>query len=119
MLNHRGLQMALLHKQMKREEPSAYWRLPSTTEKKKLTLSPSCRNTSHLNLIFLHHLNSTPHSLLITPHFHSPIMSSNDKPTVLIVGAGLGGLMLGALLEKSNVPYIIFERAAMVKPLGR
>ncbi|KAF9537191.1 hypothetical protein EC957_008682 [Mortierella hygrophila] len=45
-------------------------------------------------------------------------MSSNDKPTVLIVGAGLGGLMLGALLEKSNVPYTIFERAAMVKPLG-
>ncbi|KAG0062128.1 hypothetical protein BGZ89_010907 [Linnemannia elongata] len=45
-------------------------------------------------------------------------MSSNDKPTVLIVGAGLGSLMLGALLEKSNVPYTVFERAAMVKPLG-
>ncbi|KAG0375554.1 hypothetical protein BGX24_008947 [Mortierella sp. AD032] len=43
---------------------------------------------------------------------------SEDKPTVLIVGAGLGGLMLGALLEKQNVPYIIFERSAVVKPLG-
>ncbi|KAF9124987.1 hypothetical protein BGW39_007753 [Mortierella sp. 14UC] len=42
----------------------------------------------------------------------------DDKPTVLIVGAGLGGLMLGALLEKSNIPYTIFERAATVKPLG-
>ncbi|KAG0273300.1 hypothetical protein BGZ95_010882 [Linnemannia exigua] len=46
-------------------------------------------------------------------------MSTNDKPTVLIVGAGLGGLMLGALLEKQSVPYTIFERAATIKPLGK
>ncbi|KAH7056221.1 hypothetical protein BKA57DRAFT_450106 [Linnemannia elongata] len=45
-------------------------------------------------------------------------MSNNHMPTVLIVGAGLGGLSLGALLEKSNIPYVIFERAALVKPLG-
>ncbi|KAF9132331.1 hypothetical protein BGW39_000352 [Mortierella sp. 14UC] len=45
-------------------------------------------------------------------------MSANDKPIVLIVGGGLGGLMLGALFEKSNVPYTIFERSAIVKPLG-
>ncbi|KAF9537188.1 hypothetical protein EC957_008679 [Mortierella hygrophila] len=44
--------------------------------------------------------------------------TTNEKPTVLIVGAGLGGLLLGALLEKSGVPYNIFERAAAVKPLG-
>lgn len=37
---------------------------------------------------------------------------------VLIVGAGLGGLLLGALLEKAGVPYNIFERATVVKPLG-
>ncbi|KAG0231262.1 hypothetical protein BGW42_000364 [Actinomortierella wolfii] len=37
---------------------------------------------------------------------------------VLIVGAGLGGCMLGALLERANVNYTIFERAKMVKPLG-
>ncbi|KAF9906865.1 hypothetical protein EC991_000229 [Linnemannia zychae] len=43
---------------------------------------------------------------------------SSEKPTVLIVGAGLGGLMLGALLEKANIPYAIFERTAEVKPLG-
>lgn len=42
-----------------------------------------------------------------------------NKPTVLIVGAGLGGLMLGALLERQGVPYTILERAAAVKPLGR
>lgn len=44
---------------------------------------------------------------------------SSEKPTVLIVGAGLGGLMLGALLEKANVPYAIFERTSVVKPLGK
>jgi 2-polyprenyl-6-methoxyphenol hydroxylase-like FAD-dependent oxidoreductase len=41
-----------------------------------------------------------------------------EKPHVLIVGGGLGGLMLGALLEKAAVPYLIFERATTVKPLG-
>ncbi|KAF9935130.1 hypothetical protein FBU30_007509 [Linnemannia zychae] len=45
-------------------------------------------------------------------------MSRADKPTVLIVGAGMGGLLLGALLEKCNIPYLIFERATTVKPLG-
>ncbi|KAF8941933.1 hypothetical protein BGZ47_007046 [Haplosporangium gracile] len=45
-------------------------------------------------------------------------MTIDNKPKVLIVGAGLGGLMLGALLEKSDVPYAIFERASSVKPLG-
>ncbi|OAQ33088.1 FAD/NAD(P)-binding domain-containing protein [Linnemannia elongata AG-77] len=41
-----------------------------------------------------------------------------DRPTVLIVGAGLGGLMLGALLEKADISYVIFERSSSVKPLG-
>ncbi|KAF9130631.1 hypothetical protein BGX30_013439 [Mortierella sp. GBA39] len=44
--------------------------------------------------------------------------TTNERPHVLIVGAGLGGLMLGTLLEKANIPYTIFERATTVKPLG-
>ncbi|KAG0203159.1 hypothetical protein BGX33_009262 [Mortierella sp. NVP41] len=43
---------------------------------------------------------------------------TNPKPKVLIVGAGLGGLLLGALLERCDIPYIIFERASSIKPLG-
>jgi len=39
-------------------------------------------------------------------------------PMVLISGAGLSGLLLGALLERAKIPYCIFERAAKVKPLG-
>ncbi|GJJ74504.1 hypothetical protein EMPS_06862 [Entomortierella parvispora] len=39
-------------------------------------------------------------------------------PMVLIAGGGLGGLLLGALLEKAKIPYYIFERATKVKPLG-
>ncbi|KAF9343336.1 hypothetical protein BGX26_005897, partial [Mortierella sp. AD094] len=43
-----------------------------------------------------------------------------DDPirTVLIVGAGLGGLMLGAILESANISYHILERAAEFQPLG-
>jgi 2-polyprenyl-6-methoxyphenol hydroxylase-like FAD-dependent oxidoreductase len=41
-----------------------------------------------------------------------------QKPEVLIVGAGLAGLMLGMLLERIDVPYQIYERAPTVKPLG-
>ncbi|KAG0311444.1 hypothetical protein BGZ97_011874 [Linnemannia gamsii] len=45
--------------------------------------------------------------------------SMADKPTVLIVGAGLGGLMLGTLLEKANIPYYIFERAPSVEAFAK
>ncbi|KAG0331369.1 hypothetical protein BG004_001696 [Podila humilis] len=41
-----------------------------------------------------------------------------DKPKVLIVGAGIGGLMLGQLLHRGGIPFEIFERAKEVKPLG-
>jgi monoamine oxidase len=42
------------------------------------------------------------------------------RPTfhVVIVGAGLAGLMMGILLDKMNIPYLILERAPKVKPLG-
>lgn len=45
--------------------------------------------------------------------------ANTKKPKVLIVGAGLGGLMLGNLLQKGGIPYDIYERANEVKPLGR
>ncbi|KAG0365266.1 hypothetical protein BGZ54_006704, partial [Gamsiella multidivaricata] len=37
---------------------------------------------------------------------------------VLIVGAGVGGLMLAGLLERAQVDYEVFERAPAIKPLG-
>ncbi|KAF9320539.1 hypothetical protein BG003_005722 [Podila horticola] len=40
------------------------------------------------------------------------------RPKVLIVGAGIGGLTLGILLQKGGIDYQIFERAKEVKPLG-
>lgn len=49
---------------------------------------------------------------------HDRKLMHAKRPKVLIVGAGLGGLTLGAILEKSDIPYEIFERAAKVKPLG-
>lgn len=40
-----------------------------------------------------------------------------DKPKVLVVGAGIGGLFLGNLLHKAKVPFLIFERSSAVKNL--
>ncbi|KAG0368629.1 hypothetical protein BGX24_002746 [Mortierella sp. AD032] len=39
-------------------------------------------------------------------------------PRVIIVGGGLGGLMLGILLDKMGVPYHIFERNHGINPVG-
>ncbi|KAG0273759.1 hypothetical protein BGZ95_010416 [Linnemannia exigua] len=44
--------------------------------------------------------------------------SNNEKPRVLIVGAGLGGLTLAILLEQAGIDYQILERAAEVRPIG-
>ncbi|KAF9115434.1 hypothetical protein BGX27_007809 [Mortierella sp. AM989] len=41
-----------------------------------------------------------------------------ESPKVLIVGAGMGGLTLGLLLERIGVDFEIFERASCAKPLG-
>jgi hypothetical protein len=73
---------------------------------------------SHLLLYipFIHLHSIQPHSL---KQHRSLLMSTEPKLTVLIVGAGLGGILLGALLEKCDIPYIIFERATTVKPLGK
>ncbi|KAF9278481.1 hypothetical protein BGZ68_008530 [Mortierella alpina] len=43
---------------------------------------------------------------------------STTKPNVVIVGAGLAGLLLSLLLERAGIPYNIYERATKVKPLG-
>ncbi|KAF9416472.1 hypothetical protein BGZ94_010212 [Podila epigama] len=41
-----------------------------------------------------------------------------SKPVVLISGAGIAGLMLGVLLYKADIPFLIFEKAKEVRPLG-
>ncbi|KAG0076309.1 hypothetical protein BGZ90_008871 [Linnemannia elongata] len=43
---------------------------------------------------------------------------AQTSPKVMIVGAGLGGLVLGILLEKMGIEYDIFERSAVCKPYG-
>ncbi|KAF9583995.1 hypothetical protein BGW38_007917, partial [Lunasporangiospora selenospora] len=66
---------------------------------------------------------STAPSRASTPSPNGPRPTACTKATVtkarvLIVGAGIGGIMLGALLERAGIEYHIFERAVKVKPLG-
>lgn len=57
-------------------------------------------------------------------HFFLPFrpnltdMSNSSRPKVIIVGAGIGGLTLGILLEKAGVPFEIVERSASTTPMG-
>lgn len=48
-----------------------------------------------------------------------PPLVTDKPPKVLIAGAGLGGLFLGILLERAEIPYEIFERSAEIRPLGK
>ncbi|KAF9947506.1 hypothetical protein BGZ70_002642 [Mortierella alpina] len=47
-----------------------------------------------------------------------PVDSDGKTPSVVIVGAGLAGLLLGILLDRAGIPYQIYERAQEVRPLG-
>ncbi len=51
----------------------------------------------------------------------APGATSGDlgRPKVLIVGAGLAGLTLGMILQKSDIPYEIFESAPTIRPVGK
>ncbi|KAG0380485.1 hypothetical protein BGX24_007841 [Mortierella sp. AD032] len=42
----------------------------------------------------------------------------HPNPRVIVVGAGIGGLMMGLLLGKAGITYQIFERSSHVKALG-
>lgn len=81
-----------------------------------------------------HSLGRSPSPCLSSPLFqsssafdpqehNSAVTMSNvddNKPVqVMIVGAGLGGVMLAILLERLNIPYMVFERSAEVRPLGK
>ncbi|KAF9906711.1 hypothetical protein EC991_000373 [Linnemannia zychae] len=47
-----------------------------------------------------------------------PYSQKHPNPRVIIVGAGIGGLMTGLLLGKAGITYQIFERSSHVKALG-
>ena len=50
----------------------------------------------------------------------TPSLSSSTvaKPTVLIIGAGLGGLTLAIILERAGINYHVYERHHEFKALG-
>jgi len=48
-----------------------------------------------------------------------PPNSDGRNPRVIIAGAGLGGLFLAILLYKAGIPYEIFKRSEVARPLGK
>ncbi|KAF9170400.1 hypothetical protein BGX20_009023 [Mortierella sp. AD010] len=46
------------------------------------------------------------------------VIRDGKAPHVMIVGAGLAGLLLAILLDRINVPYEIYERSEEIRPLG-
>ncbi|GJJ67788.1 hypothetical protein EMPS_00134 [Entomortierella parvispora] len=45
-------------------------------------------------------------------------VSPGANPHVIIVGAGIGGLILALLLERAGVSYVVLEKTKSIKPLG-
>ncbi|KAG9072966.1 hypothetical protein KI688_000747 [Linnemannia hyalina] len=45
-------------------------------------------------------------------------MNDEPPPTVMIVGAGLGGLTLAILLQRAGIEYQVFEKTPEIRPFG-
>lgn len=55
---------------------------------------------------------------MVDPALNNNNIPESAPPKVMIVGAGIAGLLLGILLDKAGVPFHIYERSATIKPLG-
>jgi hypothetical protein len=91
-------------------------------------LLPFCINISlHTHITPFIHSSDFPYQPIPSclalaannPDTKKTTMPESDKNRILIVGAGVGGVMLGILLHKAGIPFDIYERAAAVKPLGK
>lgn len=47
-----------------------------------------------------------------------PTIVDPNRPKVLIVGSGLGGLILAILLKDASVPFMDLERSIEIRPIG-
>ncbi|KAF9134200.1 hypothetical protein BGW39_007814 [Mortierella sp. 14UC] len=55
------------------------------------------------------------------PTFNNTKCTSHLSPSpfsILIAGAGIGGLVMGLMLEQAKIPFLILERTAVIRPTG-
>ncbi|KAG0040421.1 hypothetical protein BGZ82_002844 [Podila clonocystis] len=61
---------------------------------------------------------SAPAYTIPVPPIDPEDFDARKHPRVLISGGGIGGLTLAILLHNANVPFLVLERASVIKPLG-
>lgn len=75
-----------------------------------------------LSFFFLFTLSFSSSQLDPAPSFPNFLKSKRYMTAtdlkVLIVGGGIAGLTLATLLEKADIDFQVYERAAVVRPLG-
>ncbi len=96
-------------------------RLPRTTLLKSLLLTSVRRGYFVLRPRWFHFRQASRVYPISTvgslPNF-PPNMSDSNQPPILIVGAGLAGLSLAAILQKNNIPYFVFESSPRMRTQG-
>lgn len=64
------------------------------------------------------HALNTKHTSQPLPHPSPLLLLPQPQFSILIAGAGIGGLIMGLMLEQAEIPFLILERTSTIHPTG-